>query len=97
MVFLGLVDYLGKEDSDQTHKAGAIAIGGLTGLIFGLRGGFFRRVLFTSAGALGMASICYPNEAAEYSEYALEEAKKYGTIGYNFIYGGITAVVSIYS
>lgn len=93
MVLKGLVEYLGKEDSDQTHKAGAIAIGGLTGLIFGLRGGFFRRALFTSAGALGMASICYPQEAAEYSGYALEEAKKYSTIGYNFIYGGTVTVI----
>lgn len=79
---------MGKDSADPTHKAGAIAVGGLAGLIMGLRGGFFRRTLFTSIGALGMASICYPKEAAEYSEIALEEGKNYATIGYNFVYGG---------
>lgn len=83
-----MVDYLGQDSADPTHKAGAIAVGGLAGLILGLRGGFIRRTLFTSVGALGMASICYPKEAAEYSNIALDEAHSYATIGYNFIYGG---------
>lgn len=67
---------------------GAIAIGGLTGLIFGLRGGFFKKTIYATTGALGMASLCYPKEATEYSEVALTEARKYATIAYNFAYGG---------
>lgn len=68
-------------------RVGAIAIGGVAGLIFGLRGGFIRRVLYMSVGAGGVASICYPQEAEVYAQHGLVEAKKYATIGYNFVYG----------
>ncbi|KAK9686673.1 Apolipoprotein O [Popillia japonica] len=81
-----LIEYLQEEDN-TVPRAGAIAIGGMAGFILGLRGGFFRRLLFTSTGALGMAAICYPNEAAEYSEIAGKEAKRYINIAYNFYRG----------
>ncbi|GJQ67111.1 hypothetical protein Trydic_g8042 [Trypoxylus dichotomus] len=81
-----LVNYLQEEDN-TTPRAGAIAIGGLAGLILGLRGRFFRRLLFTTTGALGMAAICYPHEAVEYSDIARKEAKRYFSIAYNFYYG----------
>uniref|UniRef100_A0A182MHH9 MICOS complex subunit n=1 Tax=Anopheles culicifacies TaxID=139723 RepID=A0A182MHH9_9DIPT len=68
-------------------RVGAIAIGGLAGLIFGLRGGLFKRIIYTSIGAGGVASICYPQEAEMYAQHGLVEAKKYATIGYNFVYG----------
>lgn len=80
-------DYLNEEDN-TLPRAGAIAVGGLAGLIFGLRGGFFKKLIYTSIGAGGVASICYPKEAKIYSEKALVEGKKYATIGYNFVYGG---------
>ncbi|XP_065162802.1 MICOS complex subunit MIC27 isoform X2 [Atheta coriaria] len=81
-----LVDYLGDEEN-QAPKAPAIAIGGLTGFIFGLRGGFFKKVIYTSVGALGMAAVCYPKEAREYGGLALDEGHRYATIAYNFAYG----------
>ncbi|RZC39133.1 apolipoprotein O-like, partial [Asbolus verrucosus] len=81
-----LLKYLRQEDN-TTPKAGAIAIGGLTGLIFGLRGRFLKRTIYTATGALGMAAVCYPKEASEYSQIAIAEAKKYATIAYNFAYG----------
>ncbi|XP_066258631.1 MICOS complex subunit MIC27 isoform X2 [Euwallacea similis] len=81
-----LVDYLRQEDN-TLPKAGAIGIGALTGLIFGLRGGIFKRTIYATTGALGMASVCYPKEAAEYTELSLIEGKKYLTIAYNFVYG----------
>lgn len=83
----GLIKYLGEEDR-TAPKAGAIALGGLTGIILGLRGGLFKRGLYGTVGAGIMASICYPKEAKEYSEIAFEEGKKYATIAYNFAYGG---------
>lgn len=83
----GLIKYLGEEDA-TAPKAGAIALGGLTGIIFGLRGGLFKKTLYGTVGAGIMASICYPKEAKEYSEIAYEEGKKYATIAYNFAYGG---------
>ncbi|XP_058453432.1 MICOS complex subunit MIC27 [Malaya genurostris] len=79
-------DYLNEEDN-TLPRDGAIAIGGLSGLIFGLRRGFFRRLLYTSIGAGGVASVCYPQEAEMYAQHGLVEAKKYATIGYNFVYG----------
>lgn len=79
-------DYLNEEDNTMP-RVGAIAIGGVAGLIFGLRGGFIRRVLYMSVGAGGVASICYPQEAEVYAQHGLVEAKKYATIGYNFVYG----------
>jgi len=82
----GLRDYLNEEDN-TVPRIGAVAVGGLAGLIFGLRGGFFKRLVYTSIGAGGVASICYPKEAKIYTEQALVETRKYGNIGYNFVYG----------
>lgn len=81
-----LVDYLRQEDN-TLPKAGAIGIGALTGLIFGLRGGLFKRTIYATTGALGMAAVCYPKEASVYAEQGLVEGKKYLTIAYNFVYG----------
>lgn len=60
----------------------------MTGFIFGLRGGFIKRTLYATTGVLAMAAVCYPKEAAEYSQIGLVESKKYLTIAYNFAYGG---------
>lgn len=63
---------------------GAIAIGGLAGLVLGLRGRTFKRVVYSSTGALTTAAICYPKKAEE----GLDTAKHYINVGYNFVYGG---------
>ncbi|XP_018579975.1 MICOS complex subunit MIC27 [Anoplophora glabripennis] len=81
-----VISYL-QEENNTLPKAGAIGIGALTGLIFGLRGGFFKRTLYATTGALGMAALCYPKEAAVYTRIGLTESKKYITIAYNFVYG----------
>ncbi|XP_048518372.1 MICOS complex subunit MIC27 isoform X3 [Dendroctonus ponderosae] len=81
-----LVDYLRQEDN-ALPKAGAIGIGALAGLVFGLRGGFFKKTIYATTGALGMAAVCYPKEAAKYSQLGVVESKKYLTIAYNFAYG----------
>lgn len=91
--FLGIVNYL-QEENNTLPKAGAIGIGALTGLIFGLRGGFFKRTLYATTGALSMGALCYPKEAAVYTEIGLTEAKKYITIAYNFIYGGNNQILN---
>lgn len=67
---------------------GAISLGGLTGLVFGLRGGWFRRLTYTTTGSLAMAALCYPRQASEASQDAFILTKKYAAITYNFIYGG---------
>nr|XP_022918875.1 MICOS complex subunit MIC27 [Onthophagus taurus] len=82
----GVIEYLQQEDN-TTPRYGAIAVGGLAGFILGLRGGKFRKLLFTTIGALGMAAVCYPTEAAEYSEQIKEEAIQYFRIAYNFYHG----------
>lgn len=77
-----LIEYL-REDSNVMPRLGAIGIGGLAGLIFGLRGGKFKRLVYTSVGALSVGAICYPKQAGE----SVSIAKHYANIGYNFIYG----------
>lgn len=89
--FAAAIDYL-NEPANGIHRAGAIAVGALSGYIIGIRRGFIRRLLYTSAGGLGVASICYPKEAAVYSQQALTEAKVYATILYNFAYGGLCLI-----
>ncbi|XP_049822957.1 MICOS complex subunit MIC27 isoform X2 [Aethina tumida] len=89
----GLVDFLRKEEN-TVPRAGAIAIGALAGLILGLRGRWFKRTIYSTAGGLAMAAVCYPKEAAEYSQVGLDEAKKYVTIGYNFVQGDTQQQVS---
>ncbi|KAK0098870.1 hypothetical protein PV326_000805 [Microctonus aethiopoides] len=72
-----------REESNTLPRIGAVAIGGLTGLIFSLRGRKFKRLIYTTTGAITVAGICYPNEAKE----TLTASKHYINIGYNFIYG----------
>lgn len=79
-------DYLNEPDN-TFPRAGAIALGGLSGYILGLRGGFFRRSFYGLIGATAIASICYPKDAEIYAQRGVSEAKKYATIGYNFVYG----------
>lgn len=83
-----IYDFL-NEPSNGIHRAGAIAVGALSGYIIGIRSGFIRRLLYTSVGGLGIASVCYPKEASQYSQQAIAEAKTYATIVYNFAYGGM--------
>ncbi|GAB1867192.1 MICOS complex subunit [Camponotus japonicus] len=77
-----LLDYL-REESNIMPRMGAIAIGGLAGLVLGLRGRTFKRVVYSSTGALTTAAICYPKKAEE----GLDAAKHYINVGYNFVYG----------
>ncbi|KAJ9573530.1 hypothetical protein L9F63_009094, partial [Diploptera punctata] len=76
-----------REEATTVHRAGAIGVGGLAGIIMGLRGGWFRRLLYGSTGAAAMAAICYPHESAEIGQESLQLAKYYFTIVYHFIYG----------
>lgn len=86
-LFAVIFDYL-NEPTNGIHRAGAIALGALSGYIIGVRRGFFRRLLYTSVGGVGVASICYPKEAQKYSQELIQETKTYATILYNFAYGG---------
>lgn len=77
-----LLDYL-REESNMLPRIGAVGIGGLTGLIFSLRGGKFKKIIYTTTGIVTAASICYPKEAKD----TFVASKHYINIGYNFIYG----------
>lgn len=81
-----IVDYLNEPDN-TAPRIGAVAIGGLSGFVLGLRGGFIRRVLYTGIGAGAIASICYPKEAGVYAQHGVVEAKRMATIAYNFAFG----------
>lgn len=89
-MFIAVIyDFL-NEPANGIHRAGAIAVGALSGYIIGIRRGFIRRLFYTSFTGLGVASLCYPKEARQYSQQAITEAKTYATIVYNFAYGGLS-------
>ncbi|XP_078042668.1 MICOS complex subunit 26/27 isoform X2 [Augochlora pura] len=80
--FKYIIDYL-QDEVNILPRAGAVGIGGLSGLILGLRGGFFKKLLYTTTGAGIVGVVCFPKEAKE----ALNALEHYGQISYNFIYG----------
>ncbi|KAK8395647.1 hypothetical protein O3P69_005632 [Scylla paramamosain] len=85
---MATVDYLTDEEN-MLPRAGAITVGGLAGLVLGARkrGGFFKKVLYTSTGVITAASLCYPRHAYAISQQLYSGAKTYGAIGYNFVAG----------
>jgi len=80
------VDYL-REPNNLAQRSGAIAAGGVTGLVFAIRGGFIKKLLYASIGAGAVASVCYPTQAEHYARDALFEARKGFAIAYNFVKG----------
>lgn len=80
------LDYLRAEEN-VIPRTGAIALSGLTGLVFALRRGFFKRLIYMSVGAGGMAALCYPKEAEEYFDEGMVLVRKYGLIGHHLATG----------
>ncbi|XP_011506172.1 PREDICTED: MICOS complex subunit MIC27 [Ceratosolen solmsi marchali] len=72
-----------KDESNTLPRIGAVGVGGLSGLILGLRGGKLKKLVFSSTGALVVGSICYPNKF----ENGCKFIKYYVTVGYNFVRG----------
>uniref|UniRef100_A0A1A9VAX4 MICOS complex subunit n=1 Tax=Glossina austeni TaxID=7395 RepID=A0A1A9VAX4_GLOAU len=83
---LSTVDYL-NEPQNILPRTGAIAIGGLAGFIFGARGGFIKKFVYTTVGAGAVASLCYPRQAEQFAQDALYQARKGYAITYNFVKG----------
>ncbi|CAK9814764.1 MICOS complex subunit MIC27 [Anthophora quadrimaculata] len=77
-----VVDYL-QDEANHLPRIGAVGIGGLSGLILGLRGGMLKRLFYTTAGAGIVGCVCFPREAKQ----ALNTVEHYGNISLNFIYG----------
>lgn len=78
--------YLREEENKQV-RYGAVAMGGLTGFIFGLRGGIIRRVFYASATTTAMGYVCFPEETKDIMKNNSALAKQYVNIAYNFLYG----------
>ncbi|XP_051154204.1 MICOS complex subunit MIC27 [Leptopilina boulardi] len=76
------IDYL-RDDETPWPRVGAITIGGLVGFLLGIRGGKFKKIVYTTTGALSVGAFCYPQKAHD----GLELGKHYTNIGYNFVYG----------
>jgi len=83
---LSAVDYL-NQPHNALPRTGAIAIGGIAGFVFAARGGFIKKVLYTTIGAGGIASLCYPEKASVIARDSLYEARKGYAIAYNFVKG----------
>lgn len=75
---------------------GAIGLGGLTGFIYSLRKGTYRRMLYTTLGAGTMAALCYPREAQDISRLVYDQARMYTMIAYHFLNGGKIFSYSIF-
>lgn len=84
-----MVKYL-SEESDDTTRMGAVAVGVLAGFLMGMRRGMFRRLLYAGAGGFAMSALCYPHQTYEFTQHSLQETKRMVKITYNFIYGGKT-------
>ncbi|XP_034182890.1 MICOS complex subunit 26/27 isoform X3 [Osmia lignaria lignaria] len=80
--FRFIIDYL-QDEANLMPRIGAVGIGGLSGLVLGLRGGMFKRLLYTTTGAGIIGCICFPKEAKQ----TLNRVEHYGNISYNFVYG----------
>ncbi|CAK1548739.1 unnamed protein product [Leptosia nina] len=81
-----IIQYLREEENKQT-RYGAVAMGGLTGFIFGLRGGLIRRIFYSSLGTTAMGYVCFPEETKQIMSENGVLAKQYINIAYNFLYG----------
>lgn len=81
-----IMKYL-REEENKDARYGAVAMGGLTGFIFGLRGGIIRRLIYASAGTTGMGLVCFPEETTDILKSNSALAKQYINIAYNFFYG----------
>ncbi|XP_045760748.1 uncharacterized protein LOC123864395 isoform X1 [Maniola jurtina] len=81
-----IVQYLREEENKQM-RYGAVAMGGLTGFIFGLRGGLIRRIFYAGLGTTGMGYICFPEETKQLMKDNGSLLKQYINIAYNFFYG----------
>ncbi|KAH8382104.1 hypothetical protein KR009_001898 [Drosophila setifemur] len=75
------------EPQNSLHRSGAIVVGGLAGFIFGARGGFIKKVVYTGIGAGAVASLCYPRQAEENCRVVLYEGRKIFAVAYNFVKG----------
>ncbi|XP_075980429.1 uncharacterized protein LOC142979416 isoform X2 [Anticarsia gemmatalis] len=84
-----IVKYL-REEENKEVRYGAVAMGGLTGFIFGLRGGIIRRVIYAGTGTTLMGLVCFPEETKETLKNNSALAKQYINIAYNFLYGDRT-------
>jgi hypothetical protein len=73
-----------KDEPNILPRIGAVGVGGLSGFILALRGGKFKKLVYTSTGALIIASICYPNKA----QTGMKFVKYYVNVGFNFLLGG---------
>ncbi|KAJ2944001.1 hypothetical protein O0L34_g8326 [Tuta absoluta] len=81
-----IVKYL-REEENKEIRYGAVGMGGLTGFIFGLRGGIIKRVFYAGIGTTIMGAVCFPEETKELAQQNGVLAKQYINIAYNFLYG----------
>uniref|UniRef100_A0A6P7F996 MICOS complex subunit n=1 Tax=Diabrotica virgifera virgifera TaxID=50390 RepID=A0A6P7F996_DIAVI len=77
--------YYLREEENVLPRVGAIATGGLIGFLCGIRGRYLKRTIYATTGALGVAAICYPEEAAEYTKVVVTQAKNIIITAYDLI------------
>lgn len=86
--YVNAVEFL-HEEKNALPRLGAVTGGLLFGYIISFRKGFIKRSLYAITCGTIAASICYPDDAKVYANKSLQSSKKYATIGYHFLNGGI--------
>lgn len=85
--FSAFLEYLRKEDN-VSQRVGAISLGTVLGLLFGIRKGFFKKTLYVATGAGAAAAVCYPDEAKEYGGMLVSDVKSILKASYKLFHEG---------
>jgi hypothetical protein len=65
-----------QKDSGAVPRAALISVAGLGGIIAGYRGGFLRKMFYSTVAMAGAASVCYPAQAVDISQRGYKAATK---------------------
>jgi len=84
--FKGNLCYLRKRAPEEM-RIGTVVAGGLIGMLFGIRRGWTRRILYGAIGAGAGAYLAYPDETVYYVKNGIPIVQKYAMIAYNFVLG----------
>ena len=82
-----------REEENLPARLAIISGAGLVGLMVGaLRGRFLKKMFYSGLGAGAGATFCYPDDAKEAGDVALQEGKRNALIAYSFVMGGMLRV-----
>jgi len=76
-----------RDPAQPVNQYGAIAAGGVLGLLPAARKGIIKKLLYAGVGAGALSAVIYPTEAVVVRDVAWAYTQLYGNIAYNFVTG----------